>query len=223
MKLRRTIRSTSIPLFMEHLVLYKSAIQSIFILSPVRNPSSLLRVTLRLIAFAVNFFAGMNVLGLPTQFDPNDGTSAGPAFVPTDLDPDNQTRSDARRTYFDPYVSRDNLHVITGQHVTRVLIAGVSGNGEVDTPTPGGNDNGNGPASGNNDGFGFGPGGSTPPLSGQTPPRFARRQDPGTSDLRITGVEVGDCSSLCLSRLTLSSSRPMLPLHVKQSTLLGKS
>lgn len=43
-------------------------------------------------------------LGLPTQFDPNDGTSAGPAFVPTDIDPNNQTRSDARRTYYDPYV-----------------------------------------------------------------------------------------------------------------------
>lgn len=43
--------------------------------------------------------------GLATQFDPNDGTSAGPAFVPTDIDPNNQTRSDARRTYYDPYVS----------------------------------------------------------------------------------------------------------------------
>ena len=207
---------------MEHLVLYRSAIQSIFILNPVCKPSSLLKAALHLIAL-VNLFAGMNVLGLPTQFDPNDGTSAGPAFVPTDLDPNNQTRSDARRTYFDPYVSRDNFHVITGQHVTRVLIEGIGGNGEVDTPTPGGNDNGNGPASGNNDGFGFGPGGSTPPLSGQTPPRFARRQDPGTSDLRITGVEVGDCPSHCLFHLTLSSSHPMLLLHVKQSTLLGKS
>ncbi|KAL9072987.1 MAG: hypothetical protein Q9161_003209 [Pseudevernia consocians] len=138
---------------------------------------------------SINLFAGMNLLGLPTQFDPNDGTSAGPAFVPTDLDPNNQTRSDARRTYFDPYVTRSNFHVITGQHVTRVLIEGSGGNGEVDNPTSGGNDNGNGPASGNNDGFGFGPGGSTPTLSGQTPPRFARRQDPGTSNLRVSGVE----------------------------------
>ena len=144
----------------------------------------------------VNLFAGMNLLGLPTQFDPNDGTSAGPAFVPTDLDPNNQTRSDARRTYFDPYVTRSNFHVITGQHVTRVLIGGIGGNGEVDNPTPGGNENGNGPASGNNEGFGFGPEGSTPPLSGQPPPRFVRRQDPGTSSLRISGVEV--CNGPCL-------------------------
>ena len=132
----------------------------------------------------------MNLLGLPTQYDPNDGTSAGPAFVPTDLDPNNQTRSDARRTYYDPYANRSNFHVITGQHVTRVLTQGVSGNSVVSNPTPGGNENGDGPSSGNNDGFGFGPGGSTPPLSGATPPRFVRRQDPGTSNLRIIGVEV---------------------------------
>lgn len=180
---------------MEHLVLCRSAIPSISILNPVRTPSGLHWVTLHLIAL-VNLFAGMNLLGLPTQFDPNDGTSAGPAFVPTDLDPNNQTRSDARRTYFDPYVTRSNFHVITGQHVTRVLIEGTGGNGEVDNPTSGGNDNGNGPASGNNDGFGFGPGGSTPPLSGQMPPRFVRRQDPGNSNLRVSGVEVGDRPSL---------------------------
>ena len=45
------------------------------------------------------------IQGLVTQFDPNDGTSAGPAFIPNDIDPNNQTRSDARRTYYDPYVS----------------------------------------------------------------------------------------------------------------------
>ena len=131
----------------------------------------------------------MNLLGLQTQFDPNDGTSAGPAFVPTDLDPNNQTRSDARRTYYDPYVGRENFHVITGQHVTRILTAGVGGNNAVNNPTNGGNDNGNGPSSGSNNGFGFGPGGSTPPLPSSMP-RLVRRQDPSTSDLRITGVEV---------------------------------
>jgi len=136
----------------------------------------------------------MNLLGLPTQFDPNDRTSAGPAFVPTDLDPNNQTRSDARRTYYDPYASRSNFHVITGQHVTRILVQGVNGSSVVSNPTPGGNDNGNGPASGNNDGFGFGPEASTPPLAGQTSSRFARRQNPSTSNLRITGVEVS-CST----------------------------
>ena len=207
---------------MEHLVLCRSATPSTSILNPVCTPFNLFQIALHLIAL-VNLFAGMNFLGLPTQFDPNDGTSAGPAFVPTDLDPNNQTRSDARRTYFDPYAARSNFHLITGQHVTRVLIEGIGGNDEVDAPSPGGNDNGNGPASGNNEGFGFGPGGSTPPLSGQTPPRLARRQDPGTSNLRISGVEVGDSAFPERSHLILSSSHPMPPLHVKQSTLLGKS
>ena len=107
--------------------------------------------------------------------------------------------------------------------MTRVLIEGTGGNGDVDNPIAGGNDNGNGPASGNNDGFGFGPGGSTPPLSGQTPPRFARRQDPGTSNLRISGVEVGNRDLFFGNQLIISSSHPMLLLRVKQSTLLEKS
>lgn len=125
------------------------------------------------------------------QFDPNDGSSAGAALVPTDLDPNNQTRSDARRTYFDPYVSRPNFHVITGQHVTRVLIEGLGSNYEVSNPTPGGNENGNG-MNGvtSNNGFGFGPGGSTPALDNTTTARLLRRQSPSTSNLRITGVEV---------------------------------
>ena len=136
-----------------------------------------------------NLFQAMNDLGIPTQFDPNDGTSAGPALTPTDIDPDNQTRSDARRTYFDPYVSRSNFHVITGQHVTRVLIEGVANSSEVSNPTPGGNENGEGSAPSNNEGFGFGPAGSTPPIAGQTQNKF-KRQDPASSNLRAQGVEV---------------------------------
>ena len=140
----------------------------------------------------MNLFAGLNYLGVPTEFDPNDGTSAGAAFVPTDLDPNNQTRSDARRTYYDPYASRGNMHVITGQHVTRVLIENFGTNPVVTNPTSGGNINGNGATPGSADnpnGFGFGPQGSTPPLGGQTSSRFGRR-DASSSHLRITGVEV---------------------------------
>lgn len=136
-------------------------------------------------------FAALNYLGVPTQFDPNDGSSAGAAFVPTDLDPVNQTRSDARRAYFDPYVSRPNFHVITGQFVTRILIEGVGSNFEVSNPTPGGNEDGNGMnGMASNNGFGFGPGGTTPALDNTTDARLLRRQSPSTSNLRITGVEV---------------------------------
>lgn len=140
---------------------------------------------------SANLFAALNYLGVPTQFDPNDGSSAGAAFIPTDLDPNNQTRSDARRTYFDPYISRPNFHVMTGQHVTRILIEGVDSSYEVSNPTPGGNEDGNG-MNGvtSNNGFGFGPGGSTPALDNTTTARLLRRQSPSTSNLRITGVEV---------------------------------
>ncbi|KAL9600372.1 MAG: hypothetical protein Q9219_003222 [cf. Caloplaca sp. 3 TL-2023] len=158
---------------------------------------------------STNLFAALNYLGVPTQFDPNDGSSAGAAFVPTDLDPNNQTRSDARRTYFDPVVSRPNFHVITGQHVTRVLIEGFTSNYEVSNPTPGGNENGNG-MNGvtSNNGFGFGPGGSTPALDNTTRARLLRRQSPSTSNLGVTGVEFA--ASASAPRRTINATREVI-------------
>ncbi|KAH0547745.1 hypothetical protein FGG08_000002 [Glutinoglossum americanum] len=81
-----------------------------------------------------NFFKALNLLGVPTAFDPNDGTSSGAFFIPTDIHPENQTRSDARRTYYDPYVNRPNFHVVTRRHVTRVLF---DGSGDI-SPNSGG-------------------------------------------------------------------------------------
>ncbi|KAI4158477.1 MAG: hypothetical protein LQ342_007397 [Letrouitia transgressa] len=151
----------------------------------------------------------LNYLGVPTEFDPNDGSSAGAAFVPTDLDPNNQTRSDARRTYFDPYIHRDNFHVITGQHVTRLLIDGIGTNFVVSNPTPGGNEYGNGMnGETGNSGFGFGPQGSTPALDNTTTARFVRRQDPASSNLRITGVEFAANASD--ARRTINATREII-------------
>ena len=180
---------------------------------------------LRLLTYfhSVNLFQGLNYLGVPTEFDPNDGTTAGAAFVPTDLDPNNQTRSDARRTYYDPYVHRSNFHVITGQHVTRVLIEGIDGNAKVSNPTAGGNENGDGSASGNPDGFGFGPSANTPPNPEQTNDRFVRRGDPRSSKLRIIGVEVSIPSSQRLNRAYCGSSLPMHQHSGRLSTLPEKS
>ncbi|KAI4115607.1 MAG: hypothetical protein LQ338_007833 [Usnochroma carphineum] len=164
---------------------------------------------------AVHGFSGPVQVSYPryfypqSKFDPNDGSSAGAAFVPTDLDPENQTRSDARRSYFDPYVSRPNFHVITGQHVTRILIEGVGSNYDVSNPTPGGNENGNGMnGMGSNEGFGFGPGGTTPALDNTTSTRLLRRQSPSTSNLRITGVEfAADASD---ARRTINATREVI-------------
>ena len=139
----------------------------------------------------VNLFAALNSLGVPTQFDQAEGLTAGAALVPADIDPNNQTRSDARRAYYDPFATRSNLHVITGQHVTRILMEGISGDQVTGNPTTGGNSNGQGPDSGNTGSFGFGPiGGPPPPPPGTNPSRrFVSRASRG-SNLRIIGVEV---------------------------------
>ena len=140
----------------------------------------------------MNLFNALNILGVPTQFDPNDGTTAGAALIPTDLDPNNQTRSDARRAYYDPYATRSNFHVITGQHVTRVLIEGVQGVTQTNNPTNGGNLNGNGPASGGSGLLGFDAQIVTPstPPGVQARSRRARRQSPSSTNVRITGIAV---------------------------------
>lgn len=118
----------------------------------------------------------------------------GAAFCPTDLDPNNQTRSDARRTYYDPYVSRNNLYVTCGQHVTQVLIEGIAENAQASNQSSGGSGDGDGSASQSGGLFGTG---SNAPLSTEnvTSSRFAER----SGGLRITGVEVGSVSSLCSS------------------------
>ncbi|KAI9724093.1 MAG: hypothetical protein M1812_000812 [Candelaria pacifica] len=157
---------------------------------------------------SVNLFTGLNQLGVPTAFDPNDGVSAGAMFVPTDLDPDNQTRSDARRGYYDPYTTRSNFHVMTGHHVTRILIEDVASNAGVSQPMAGGNENGEGGSSGAVSGGVFGNGSTTPPPTSRT--RFAARDNLG--GLHITGVEVIIPSlgqeSLGASKLTFSQFAP---------------
>ena len=156
----------------------------------------------------------MNHLGVPTEFDPNDGRSAGAAFVPTDLDPNNQTRSDARRTYFDPFASRDNFQVITGQHVTRILIDSVSGS-QGSNPVTESSSNSHGPATANSDGFGFSPVGNDQPPTNHS----KTRRDHNLPELKILGVEVISVgNALPLSRLT-SISLHLMPLrHAKPYT-----
>ncbi|MCJ1429295.1 hypothetical protein MMC29_007208 [Sticta canariensis] len=154
---------------------------------------------------SINLFDGLNYLGVPTEFDPNDGSSAGAAFVPTDLDPENQTRSDARRAYFDPFRDRPNFHVITGQHVTRVLINDAPPSVDVSSPSPGGNEHGEGSSTGNNEGFGFDPEGSTLPVTSQ---QKTRRRDSSRSDLEITGVEIAPDASA--PRQTIAATREVI-------------
>ncbi|KAB8297844.1 hypothetical protein EYC80_001640 [Monilinia laxa] len=68
------------------------------------------------------FLDGLRERGIPTLLDPNNGTTTGGMLIPNSLSPDSQTRSDARRGYYDSFVNRSNLHIATGQVVIRVLV-----------------------------------------------------------------------------------------------------
>lgn len=84
-----------------------------------------------------NFFAALKEAGIPSAFDPNDGSVAGASFLPVSLDPVEQVRADARTSYSSTIYSRTNLDVWTGQHVTRVLFEGGAGNINTTIPVPG--------------------------------------------------------------------------------------
>ncbi|ERF75652.1 hypothetical protein EPUS_08805 [Endocarpon pusillum Z07020] len=68
-----------------------------------------------------NWFRALNQLGVATVYDPDEGTAAGGYFLASDIQPNNQTRSDARRTYYDPFLGRRNYNVFQNSHVTRIL------------------------------------------------------------------------------------------------------
>jgi hypothetical protein len=63
----------------------------------------------------------LNELGVPTVYDPDEGIAAGGYFLASDIHPSNQTRSDARRNYYDPFFGRKNYNILQNSHVTRVL------------------------------------------------------------------------------------------------------
>lgn len=68
-----------------------------------------------------NWFRALNELGTSTVYDPDEGLAAGAYFLPSNIQPFNQTRSDARRTYFDPFIARKNYNILPNAQVTRLL------------------------------------------------------------------------------------------------------
>jgi choline dehydrogenase len=52
--------------------------------------------------------------------------------IPSSMDTNNQTRSDARTSYLDPIILRSNLHLLTDYTVTRIL----HNNDTTNNPTP---------------------------------------------------------------------------------------
>ncbi|KAI9725227.1 MAG: hypothetical protein M1828_003408 [Chrysothrix sp. TS-e1954] len=137
---------------------------------------------------SVNFFQGLNQMGVPTVYDPNDGSTAGATYLPLDISPTNQTRADARRSYYDPYAFRDNLYVSTGQYVTNLIFQQTSNCANVNNNQPHTGDSSTGQGSGageppTGDSSNGGTGAS--PLSG-SPPKLKRQS---SDDLRVIGVQ----------------------------------
>ena len=93
-------------------------------------------------------YSALNEIGVPTAFDPNTGLIAGASFLPLDVDPVTEERSDARKAYYDPYASRPNFWVSTGQMVTQVLFEDRPPNSNASAPTPNDSSNGQGGAPG---------------------------------------------------------------------------
>ncbi|RKK15102.1 hypothetical protein BFJ66_g6952 [Fusarium oxysporum f. sp. cepae] len=69
-----------------------------------------------------NVLEGFAQLGLPVIGDVNNGTAAGAMILPSSMQPDNQTRFDAREAHFNSASRRYNLHIATNQAVTRLVL-----------------------------------------------------------------------------------------------------
>lgn len=105
-------------MYMDGMVQFQSAIRIITGLSQV----SILHLSfLTLILHEGNWFRALNELGVATVYDPDEGTAAGGYFLASDIQPNNQTRSDARRAYYDPFFGRKNYNVLQNSHVTSIL------------------------------------------------------------------------------------------------------
>ncbi|TGO12768.1 hypothetical protein BTUL_0082g00120 [Botrytis tulipae] len=67
------------------------------------------------------FFASMKYLGIRKVFDSLNGDANGALWNPQSLDPDTKTRSNSRTAYWNSASNRTNLHLLTGQQVTRLI------------------------------------------------------------------------------------------------------
>lgn len=67
--------------------------------------------------------------GYPTPKEHAAGDAVGATWIPTSLDPKTQTRSDARRAYYDSVKNRGNLKLITGVEATEVLFDNLTAKG----------------------------------------------------------------------------------------------
>ncbi|KAK1623077.1 GMC oxidoreductase [Colletotrichum phormii] len=63
-------------------------------------------------------------LGITVAKDQANGSPIGGYFCPHNQDPTSSTRSSAREAYYDNFTGRQNLHLLTGRQVTKVVTSG---------------------------------------------------------------------------------------------------
>ncbi|KAK3324619.1 hypothetical protein B0T19DRAFT_464800 [Cercophora scortea] len=80
-----------------------------------------------------SFLHGVSELGIPLLNDANAGVSAGAMIVPATISAQNQSRTDSRTAYLDRVLNRPNLHLASGQTVTRILV-GTDGTAPIIVP-----------------------------------------------------------------------------------------
>lgn len=71
---------------------------------------------------AGQFIDAVTELDVVTSEDGASGQSVGGYFSTHAQNPSNATRSTARTAYYNPFVSRPSLHLLTSRQVTRVII-----------------------------------------------------------------------------------------------------
>ncbi|KAK7698498.1 hypothetical protein SLS64_012490 [Diaporthe eres] len=70
-----------------------------------------------------NIIDATNELGITIPKDQASGLPIGGYFCPHNIDLTNVTRSSAREAYYNTVEARTNLHLVTGQHVTKLVTA----------------------------------------------------------------------------------------------------
>lgn len=76
-----------------------------------------------------NIINATKELGITIQTDQAAGQPIGGYFCPHNINSTTVTRSSAREAYYTPFEARTNLHLITGQQVTRLISTGGGSNG----------------------------------------------------------------------------------------------
>lgn len=71
--------------------------------------------------FPGNIIDATNELGIRIPTDQASGQPIGGYFCPHNIDITNVTRSSAREAYYNTAEARTNLHLVTGQHVTKLV------------------------------------------------------------------------------------------------------